>query len=38
VALRTQKALVWNGQQMRAENAPEAEKFIQAHYRAEWKI
>jgi predicted dehydrogenase len=38
VALRTRKALVWNGEAMRAENAPEAEKFIQAHYREDWKL
>ncbi len=38
VALRTQKALVWNGEAQRAENAPEAERFIRADYRAGWKI
>jgi len=38
VALRTQKTLDWNGEQMRAENAPEAEKFIQAKYRTDWTI
>ena len=38
VALRTQKTLEWNGEQMRAENAPEAEKFIQANYRKDWTI
>jgi Oxidoreductase family, NAD-binding Rossmann fold/Oxidoreductase family, C-terminal alpha/beta domain len=36
VALRARKALVWNGVEMRAENDPEAEKFIQAHYRPGW--
>ena len=38
VALRMQKTLDWNGEQMRAENAPEAEKFIQAKYRTGWAI
>jgi len=36
VALRAQKTLVWNGPEMRAENDPDAKKFIQAHYRAGW--
>jgi len=38
VALRTQKALDWNGELMRAENAPEAEKFVQTKYRTNWTI
>jgi predicted dehydrogenase len=38
VALRMQKALQWNGEAMRATNAPEAEKFVQAHYRADWRL
>jgi predicted dehydrogenase len=38
VALRMQKALQWDGAAMRATNAPEAEKFIQAHYRTDWKL
>ena len=37
VALRLQKALIWDGETMRAENAPAAEKFIQAGYRHDWK-
>jgi predicted dehydrogenase len=37
VALRTQKPLHWNGERMCAENAPEAEKFIRANYRPNWK-
>jgi len=36
VALRAQKALVWNGKEMRAENDPSAEQFIRAHYRPGW--
>jgi len=36
VAVRAQKALVWNGPEMRAENAPETQTFIQAHYRKDW--
>lgn len=38
VALRMQKAIHWDGEAMRATNAPEAEKFIRAHYRADWKL
>lgn len=38
VALRTGKALVWNGEKMRAENAPEAGQYIKPHYRTGWKI
>ncbi len=38
VALRTQKTLEWNGEKMRAENAPEAQQFIQPHYRSGWSI
>lgn len=38
VALRTQKRLDWNGAAMCATNAPEAEKFIQAQYRNDWKL
>jgi hypothetical protein len=38
VALRTQKALDWNGEKMRAENAPEAEQFIKPHYRKHWTV
>ena len=38
VALRAQKALQWDGAAMRATNAPEAEKFIQAQYRRDWKL
>lgn len=38
VAIRMQKALNWNGEAMQAVNAPGAGKFIQAHYRAGWRI
>lgn len=38
VALRTQKTLEWNGEKMRAANAPEAQQFIQPHYRTDWTI
>jgi len=38
VALRLQKGLRWDGGQMRANNAPEAEPFIRTHYRDGWKI
>lgn len=38
VALRTQKTLDWDGDKMRAKNAPEAEQFLQPHYRSGWTI
>ena len=38
VALRTGKRLVWDGANMRATNAPEAEKFIKETYRAGWEL
>ena len=38
VALRSRQTLHWKGEAMRAENTPEAAKFIQAHYRTGWKI
>jgi hypothetical protein len=38
VALRTGKTLEWDGEKMRAKNAPEADKFIKANYRKEWTI
>ena len=37
VALRLQTALDWDGAAMRANGAPEADQFIQAHYRRDWK-
>ena len=36
--LRLQKTVEWDGEKMRAENAPEAEKFIRASYRTDWQI
>jgi predicted dehydrogenase len=38
VALRMQQAIHWDGEAMRAVNASGAEKFVQAHYRADWKL
>ena len=38
VALRAQQTLDWNGEVMRAENFPGAEKYIQAQYRSAWKF
>jgi predicted dehydrogenase len=36
VALRAGKKLRWNGAQMRAENAPEADQFVRREYRKGW--
>ena len=38
VALRTRKPLVWDGPNMKATNAPEADGFIKETYRAGWEI
>ena len=38
VALKLQEPIDWNGETMRAANAPEAKKFIESHYRTGWKI
>ncbi|MCY2953231.1 MAG: Gfo/Idh/MocA family oxidoreductase [Planctomycetota bacterium] len=38
VALRTGKPLVWDGPNMKATNAPEADKFIKETYRKGWEI
>ena len=38
VALRTQKTLEWDGEKMRATNAPEAQRYVQPHYRSGWSI
>jgi len=38
VAFRTGKKLEWDSKHLRATNAPEAEQFIQHHYRKGWKI
>jgi predicted dehydrogenase len=38
VALRTGKTLRWNGPEMKATNAPEAEPFIRGYFRKGWEI
>lgn len=38
VALRAGKKLVWNGAQMRAQNAPEAAQFVSREYRKGWEL
>jgi predicted dehydrogenase len=38
VAYRVGKTLEWDAKNLRARNCPEAEIFIQHHYRAGWKI
>ena len=38
VALRTKKALEWDGPAMKATNAPEAERFLKETYRKGWEI
>jgi predicted dehydrogenase len=38
VALRTRKLLKWDGPNMRASNAPEAEQFLEGTYRAGWEL
>lgn len=38
VALRTGKTLHWNGPEMRANGAPEADRFIRGFYRKGWEI
>lgn len=38
VALRTGKTLQWNGPEMKANNAPEAEPLIHGHFRRGWEI
>lgn len=38
VALRTGKTLHWNGPEMRATNAPEAEPLIHGHFRRGWEV
>ena len=38
VALRAQKTLEWDGEKMCAKDAPEAQQFIQPHYRTGWTI
>jgi hypothetical protein len=36
VALRAGKSLEWDGEKMRATNAPEADRFINTPYREKW--
>jgi predicted dehydrogenase len=38
VAYRVGKKLEWDAQTLRAKNCPEADAFIQHHYRAGWKL
>lgn len=38
VAYRVGKKIEWDPKTLRAKNCPEAEQFIQHHYRAGWKI
>ena len=38
VALRSKKLLVWDGPNMRATNAPEADRFIREEYRQGWEL
>lgn len=38
VAYRTGKKLEWNAAEMRATNAPEADRFLRREYRAGWKL
>ena len=38
VAFRAGKKLEWNAKQLRATNCPEADQFIQHHYRKGWAI
>ncbi len=38
VAYRIQKKIEWDSKRLRAKNAPEADQFIQHHYRPGWSI
>lgn len=38
VSYRSRKKLDWDARKLRAKNAPEAEEFIQHHYRKGWSI
>ncbi|HEY3281058.1 MAG TPA: Gfo/Idh/MocA family oxidoreductase [Armatimonadota bacterium] len=38
VALRTGRKLEWDGADMRATNCPEAEEFLEPHYRKGWSL
>ena len=38
VALRAQKLLRWDGPNMKATNAPEADPYLKSAYRAGWEL
>jgi len=38
VAVRAGKSLEWDGANMRATNAPEADKFIRTEQRGKWMV
>jgi hypothetical protein len=38
VALRSQKLLKWDGPNMKATNAPEADPYLKSPYRAGWEL
>jgi hypothetical protein len=38
VALRAQKLLKWDGPNMKATNAPEADQYMKGSYRAGWEL
>ena len=38
IAAKVGKPIEWDGEAMRAKNAPEADKFVKASYRTDWKI
>ena len=40
VAIRAQKKILWDGPNMKAKNAPEADEFIshESHYRPGWTL
>ncbi|MEK6238922.1 MAG: gfo/Idh/MocA family oxidoreductase, partial [Planctomycetales bacterium] len=38
VAFRAGKKIQWNAEEMRAANAPDAERFIRRDYRKGWKL
>lgn len=38
VALRTGKTLHWKASEMKASNAPEADRFIHGHFRKGWEL
>jgi len=38
VALRTGKKICWDGPNMKAKNAPEADKYVRPEYRSGWSL